>query len=636
MHNACYPLLGQQLDGRYELRHGLGNGGFADVYRAWDNLDDVEVAIKVLKVPEHLSEAAAAAFIDKFREEAKLTRKQFAGMRHVRQVLNLGVAELGGAQPWMAMELLEGETLHDWLKRRHGSQKGMTQAEALQLVAPVFEVMSHAHDRGIVHRDLKPANLFLARQGNETVIKVLDFGIAKLLQGEDTPSGNTMTTSVLQMFSPQYGAPEQFAGKRTGKYTDVFALGLILTELLTDQAPLSESGDRTECMIAALDKRDRPTPRRRGAHVTDQLEAVLSRALALAEADRYPDARNMWEAIEGAISARSDPASAAPVERQQVPGPQTSVAEVVREFGAAQTPPSTPASTGVATARDVSEAQAREAGPTMVETKPGQKRAGAAPWIVVGLLGLVGMTGAAFGLSRRAEEAPSQAVAEAGAFEAQEDSGVVAAAAWEVRGLTLDADDASWGNADAPVIMVVFSDFGCPFCAKLGRAVEELRTAYGPDKLRIVLKHYPLEFHTTAKDAAIASQVAYALGGSQAFWDFHDRLFAHQKEQTRENFITWSVEVGLAGKGFTEALDDPRYASKVDRDMQQAVELGIKGVPQTLVNGYLLRGFSGVDVFKRAIDEQLAAVRQLVAQGTSQDKAILQMFETNLANRDTQ
>lgn len=95
-----------------------------------------------------------------------------------------------------------------------------------------------------MHRDIKPANIFVARgPGGGVVLKVLDFGIAKLL----------MTTSALQMFLPHYGAPEPFAGKKTGKYTDVFALGLLLTELLTEQPPLGP-GERVENMQASLDK----------------------------------------------------------------------------------------------------------------------------------------------------------------------------------------------------------------------------------------------------------------------------------------------------------------------------------------------------------------------------------------------
>src|SRR4051812_39808774 len=108
--SADFPLQGAVL-GRYELRGLLGVGGFGEVYRAWDQLDDQEVAVKVLRVPEHLSAQAQEIFVAKFQEEAKVTRKVFRGRTHVRQVFDMGIHSFadGTSRPWMAMELLEGE-----------------------------------------------------------------------------------------------------------------------------------------------------------------------------------------------------------------------------------------------------------------------------------------------------------------------------------------------------------------------------------------------------------------------------------------------------------------------------------------------------------------------------------------------
>ena len=336
------PLVGRIIGARYQLRALIGRGGFADVFRAWDDFDDVEVAFKVLKIPGHLSAAAQREFVARFHEEAKLTRKTFNGVPNVRQVLDMGVTEIDGAlHPWMAMELLEGETLHEWLRRRRGSPTRLSPPEALELLRPVLTAVGFAHGRGVAHRDLKPANVFLAKpgkgevgQGSATVVKVLDFGIAKVLQDDAAASGNTMTSSMMQMFSPQYGAPEQFASKKTGKYTDVFALGLIMTELLTDQAPLSESGDRSECMVAALDKRVRPTPGGLGVCVSEALEAVLARAVAFKEADRQADAAELLRDLT--VAAREDGAIAMsgimPVARTEPAPVATSFAERVADF----------------------------------------------------------------------------------------------------------------------------------------------------------------------------------------------------------------------------------------------------------------------------------------------------------------
>jgi serine/threonine protein kinase len=199
-------------------------------------------------------------------------------------VLDIGVWRFqSAASPWMAMELLEGETLAEALRARRRDGRRRSEAEVFSFFLPVLEVIAFAHSKGIAHRDLKPANIFVSKEDGGT-LKVLDFGIAKVLQGDEVATGDTMTSSTMQMFSPQYGAPEQFAAKKTGKYTDVFSLGLILTELLTDKAPLSENGDRTECMMAAFDKRERPTPRRHGAAgVSEATEAVIAKAVAIVE-----------------------------------------------------------------------------------------------------------------------------------------------------------------------------------------------------------------------------------------------------------------------------------------------------------------------------------------------------------------
>ena len=340
MQDGPGSLVGKTIGARYELRGLLGRGGFADVYRAWDDFNDVEVALKVLKVPGHLSEAAQQEFVARFRDEAKLTRKVFSGIAGVRQVLDMGAAELdGGVRPWMAMELLEGETLHAWLRRRRGAPARLSLAEVLTLLRPVFETVGFAHERGVAHRDLKPANVFLQEPSGGAagpLVKVLDFGIAKVLEDEAMASGDTMTQSVVQMFSPQYGAPEQFAGKKTGKYTDVFSLGLMVTELLTDRAPLSESGDRAECMAAALDKRQRPTPAALGVAVPQAVEAVLARAVAFKEADRQGDALELLRELESARGIAASPDASSPKDLAEPGGVATSFAERLPTFSATE------------------------------------------------------------------------------------------------------------------------------------------------------------------------------------------------------------------------------------------------------------------------------------------------------------
>src|SRR5262249_52358349 len=153
----------------------------------------------------------------------------------------------------------------------------------------VLEAIADAHESGIAHRDLKPSNIILQRGKHGAVARVLDFGIAKLFEG-DAPaaSGHTATEGRAPPFSPMYAAPEQVSGTRTGPWTDVHALGLMLTELLTDAAPYPP-GDKNEWYRCVFDP-ERPTPCRRGVDV-GAWEGVLKRALAIRPSDRPPSAR---------------------------------------------------------------------------------------------------------------------------------------------------------------------------------------------------------------------------------------------------------------------------------------------------------------------------------------------------------
>jgi len=178
---------------------------------------------------------------------------------------------------------------------------------------PAIEGIARAHALGVVHRDLKPSNLM--RVEGPIGLRVLDFGIARQMEPGETeaPSGETASRS-MRAFSPTYAAPEQLGGTRTGPWTDVHALALILTEVLTDRPPYDASTDDEnglDLSLAVL-ATERPTARRRGVDV-GAWEPVLARAAALRPGDRYPDARSFLEALETALpGARHRPLEQAP------------------------------------------------------------------------------------------------------------------------------------------------------------------------------------------------------------------------------------------------------------------------------------------------------------------------------------
>jgi protein-disulfide isomerase len=181
----------------------------------------------------------------------------------------------------------------------------------------------------------------------------------------------------------------------------------------------------------------------------------------------------------------------------------------------------------------------------------------------------------------------------------------------------ITARDPAWGNPDAPVTIVEFSDFQCPFCARVGETLDELRRVYGPAQLRLVWKNYPLPFHSQARPVADAAMTVFALGGADAFWKFHDLVFANQRELSAANYSRWAALAGVDVAKFETELSAKHQLPKVDEDVALATRLGIRGTPVFRINGVPLMGAQPMDSFKEIIDAQLAAAKALVSAGTA-------------------
>jgi protein-disulfide isomerase len=175
--------------------------------------------------------------------------------------------------------------------------------------------------------------------------------------------------------------------------------------------------------------------------------------------------------------------------------------------------------------------------------------------------------------------------------------------------------DPQLGKADAPVTIVVISDFQCPFCSRVVPTLKKIEETY-KDQVRIVFKHNALAFHNRARPAAEASNVVFALGGDKAFWKFHDRAFENQQALTDENFEKWAVEAGVDKTKFKEALASKKYAAKIDEDMALAGKIGASGTPAFRINGVAISGAQPYEKFAEVIDQQLAEAKKLIASGT--------------------
>jgi protein-disulfide isomerase len=167
------------------------------------------------------------------------------------------------------------------------------------------------------------------------------------------------------------------------------------------------------------------------------------------------------------------------------------------------------------------------------------------------------------------------------------------------------ADGQTRGPAGAPIELIEFSDFQCPYCLRANPTVTQVLSTYG-DRIRFVYRNYPLPSHPNARPAAEAAQCAAEQG---QFWLYHDRLFADQSKLADEDLKQSAVAIGLDAARFNACFDSHKYRGRVEADIQAGNESGVNGTPAFFINGRLLSGAQPFDEFKRVIDEELAAKR---------------------------
>ncbi len=165
------------------------------------------------------------------------------------------------------------------------------------------------------------------------------------------------------------------------------------------------------------------------------------------------------------------------------------------------------------------------------------------------------------------------------------------------------ATDPALGPADAPVTLVEFSDFQCPFCQRVEPTLKRLRETYG-DKLRIVWKDYPLtQIHP---DAFKAGEAAHCAAEQGKFWEYHDRLFANQQALQADSLKKYAADLGLDAAKFGACVDTSKYGDRVREGVAQGSRLGVSSTPTVFINGRLLSGAHPYETFARIVDEELA------------------------------
>ncbi len=303
-----FELVGTTIAGKYDVEEIVARTALSVVYRATHRVWQRRVAIKAFTAPS-LSDEARQQLLASFVDEGRLLMdlsERCASICQARDVSSLTTSR-GDWVPYTVLEWLDGECLEGLLRReRADGQPPRALAAVVELLNPIAEALAIAHERGVVHRDVKPGNIFVlvGADGEAPRAKLLDFGVAKVMRGAAAaPAGLVVS----QSFTPSYGAPEQFSAAHgtTGPWTDVYALGLIVVELLAGREALR--GDGVGALAAqSCDPDARPTARRLGAEVTDDVERVLERALAVRLEDRFTNARELWSALRAALEAEKE------------------------------------------------------------------------------------------------------------------------------------------------------------------------------------------------------------------------------------------------------------------------------------------------------------------------------------------
>ncbi len=266
--------VGKRLDGRYEIREIIGVGGMSVVYKAYDNIDDRIVAVKILK-EEFLAN-------EEFRRRFKNESKAIAVLSH-SNIVKVYDVSFGDRLQYIVMEYVEGITLKEYIEQ----QKVIAWKEALHFVIQILRALQHAHDKGIVHRDIKPQNIMLLQNGT---IKVTDFGIARFSRGET----RSMTESAIG--SVHYISPEQARGELTDDKADIYSVGVVLYEMLTGALPFE--GDSAVSVALMQVQDEAKTPHEINPDIPLGLEQITMKAMQKSTRDRYQSAAEMLLDLE--------------------------------------------------------------------------------------------------------------------------------------------------------------------------------------------------------------------------------------------------------------------------------------------------------------------------------------------------
>ena len=264
--------------GRYEIERHLGRGGMGDVYLVHDTIINRKAALKTIRPDADLDAKQIIEMRQRFYREAQTAGK--LTHPHIVTVFDVG-EDLG--MSYIVMEFIEGQTLTAWMKKGR-----LSVPQIKHVIYNAGLGLAYAHDNGVFHRDVKPDNIMISKAG---VVKVMDFGIARVMDSSLTKTGSVIGT-------PAYMSPEQVNGHKIDGRSDIFSLGVILYELLTGRKPFK--GESMPSLMFAIMKEEPPMPSTVDTAVSAVWDAILDKALAKNREERYATVKEFAQAVRDA------------------------------------------------------------------------------------------------------------------------------------------------------------------------------------------------------------------------------------------------------------------------------------------------------------------------------------------------
>jgi serine/threonine protein kinase len=537
-------LTGQVLANRYRVDAFLGRGGMSAVYKVWDLQRGVPLAMKVL----HDDMAQDKVFLRRFKREAQT----LATLQHPNIVRFYGL-EQQERLAFMLMEFVDGHSLRQEIFDATGA---LPDARVLQVMQAVCAALNYAHAQGFVHCDVKPANILIDKSGR---VLVSDFGISRTTEAA--------TATMVGAGTPAYMSPEQARGENPTPRSDIYALGIVLYEMLTGgERPFTGEHARTTGSTGEKirwEQLNLAPPSLWGLNpgITTEIEAVVMKCLQKDPERRFAGAQAFFNALSLAATGEVD---------------RTVIDKTVLREPAEQAVPVEPGS------------------------PVSHRRRKWGLMVAAGLL-LLGVVLLIFSLKSNNQNTRLQVVSaptatSAPAQKGSNSSGSAAAGMVD--------DDPSLGPVNAPVIIVEFGDYQCPYCKRWNSEILDKLLETYKDEVRFVFRDFPLtQIHPQAEMLAAAAECADEHG---LFWYIHDALFNAPDDVTEQYLISVGASIFPDYTDFANCLVSGATLDEVRQDYEDGLQLGVQSTPTFFINDVSIIGAQPFDTFKQVIDQILS------------------------------